>query len=177
MNDTDILKELFRPDVFVPPSANKVELTEPLHPEDSVSIHGLPDDAVCIKSDVLDLRKLLGNTSKGECKRADYIIISETKKHVLFIELKKSKAPWKDVCQQLHGSYCLARYCQEIGKTFWQSIDFMRNYDHHYISISHTVIGKGWQKETIENSTIDKKVKIKKISHPHHLQYRKLVSK
>lgn len=176
MSDTDILRELFSSRVVVRIAGSKVTLEEPAQPESRVTINNVPEDAVCIKADCIDMRQLFGDTDRGECKRADYLLFSESKKCVLVIELKSKKDAWPKICQQLHGASCLARYCGEVGKTFWRARDFLQGYRHCFVSISHTVIKRASQDEKVESSRLDPLVKIKRISRPHHLQYPKLIA-
>ena len=176
MSDTVILRELFSPEIVVAVVGNKVTLEEPTQPESRVTINNVPDDAVCIKADCIDMRQLFGDTDRGECKRADYLLFSESKKCILIIELKKTKDAWSNICQQLHGASCLARYCGEVGKTFWRARDFLQGYRHCFVSICHTVIKKASQEDKVESSRLDPLVKIKRISRPHHLQYPKLIA-
>jgi hypothetical protein len=90
--------------------------------------------------------------------------------------MKKGKKPWGHICQQLHGAACLAEYCKEVGRTFWQVRTFLEGYTRCYVSISHVLIGKGRMQFALEPSQMDRKTMIKKIDHPHHLQYAKLIS-
>ena len=176
MSDTVILRELFSPEIVVAVVGNKVTLEEPTQPESRVTINNVPDDAVCIKADCIDMRQLFGDTDRGECKRADYLLFSESKKCILIIELKKTKDAWSNICQQLHGASCLARYCGEVGKTFWRARDFLQGYRHCFVSICHTVIKKDSQEDKVEASKLDPSVKIKRISRPHYLQFPKLIA-
>ena len=176
MSDTDILQGLFKQAVCIRAVDNKITLSEPSQPESQVSICNLPDDAVCVKADMIDLRHFFADTSKGECKRADYLIFSEERKRILVIEMKKRKDAWKVICQQLHGAYCLAMYCLEVGRTFWQARGALSDYQPCFVSISHTVVGTGRQKYAGLASSLDSHVVVRKVSHPLHLQYPRLVS-
>ena len=177
MSDTEILRTLFKESLFVPVNDGRVILVETGQPDSQVTICNVPDDAVCIKADEgIDLRGFFGNTARGECKRADYLLFSESRRCVLIIEIKRTKDRWSQVCQQLHGASCLASYCQKIGQTFWRDRGFLNDYQHCFASISHTVVGTGHKRESIEASVLDPKTKIKKVYHPHCLQYPKLIS-
>lgn len=176
MSDTDILLKLFAHSACIQAVDNKITLPEPSQPDSHVSIYNLPDDAICVKADMIELRNFFADTPKGECKRADYLIFSEERKRILVIEMKKRKDAWKAICQQLHGAYCLAQYCMEVGRTFWQTRNALSDYKPRFVSISHTVVGTGRQKDASSTSSLDGRVVVRKISHPHHLQYPRLVS-
>ena len=117
MSDTEILRTLFKESLFVPVNDGRVILVETGQPDSQVTICNVPDDAVCIKADEgIDLRGFFGNTARGECKRADYLLFSERRRCVLIIEIKRNKDLWSQVCQQLHGASCLASYCRASGR-------------------------------------------------------------
>src|SRR5690554_1043540 len=93
-------------------------LTEPKDKDSRVEIRGVPENTIVIKLDSFPDTRTLFNGSRGECKRADYIIISDYngKKRILFIEMKKTKAQEKDLVKQLKGAACVISYCKEVAK-------------------------------------------------------------
>lgn len=102
----------------------------------------LPSDAIVVKIDSFSSPDNIFIGSKGERKRADYVIISEKKKCVLYIELKLTKDNWGQIVKQLKGAECFLKYCQEIGKSFWDEKSFLTDYKHRFVSIAHTSISK-----------------------------------
>ena len=40
------------------------------------------------------------------------------------------------VVQQLKGAYCFVNYCKCIGKSFWESEEFLDGYEYRFISIT-----------------------------------------
>ena len=97
MSDITILKQIIQNTARVPLEEDvygkrKVILTETNPPNYSVTINGIPDDdqVIVIKSDNFVEPKAVFQGSKGECKRADFVIVANTeKKKVIFcIELK-----------------------------------------------------------------------------------------
>lgn len=55
-----------------------------------VQIIGIPDNTIVIKADIFEPPKAIFQNTKGECKRADFIIISDEdcKKFILFYEYR-----------------------------------------------------------------------------------------
>lgn len=123
---------------------NQVTLIEPQQTEVSVTIRGIPDDAIVIKADTFKSPDSVFNGAKGECKRADFVIVADTgkKKVILCIEMKATKDSKQEVIQQLAGARCFVAYCREIGKAFWQHQDFLKGYAYRYVSIGHISIAK-----------------------------------
>ncbi len=121
-----------------------VTLSEPQCPRGSVTIAGLPNNAIVIKADKFNSPDSLFAGSKGECKRADFVIVADSgqKKVVLCIEMKQTRDSAKEVVQQLTGTLCFVSYCKEIGREFWNRQDFLKGYDYRFISIGHISIAK-----------------------------------
>lgn len=119
-----------------------VRLYEPQAPDSSAIIKGMPADSIVIKVDTFMSLEDIFKGSMGECKRADYVIISAEKKRILYIEIKRTKDSWEQIVKQLTGAECFVKYCQEIGKAFWKEQTFLRDYKHRFISIGHTSIAK-----------------------------------
>lgn len=149
MSDLDILRQMIKDSVRLQPvdhHGNKmIDLTEPQHPNCSVTIFGLPDDTVVIKADAFSSPSTVFNGSKGECKRADFVIIAHDgdKKTILCIELKAGKGgSEEEIIQQLKGARCFVVYCQEIGRLFWNMPGFLKEYKYRYASIKNISIAK-----------------------------------
>ena len=148
MSDINILSELLHSNTLVDKQSNysnyKVTLTESQCPESSVEILGLPDDSLIVKIDDFFNPSSVFNGSKGECKRADYAIFADNngKKRIVLIELKKTKDRETEIIQQFKGAACAIKYCQEIGKSFWNVKDFLKDFDYRFVSFAHTSIRK-----------------------------------
>ena len=105
-----------------------------------VCIRNAPPDAFIIRADCFpDLRGFFQG-DRGESKRADFIVISEIQKIILYIELKLGPGDAGDIKKQLNGAACVLSYCKEAGKRFWHEKKFLEGYDHRYIGIVN--IGK-----------------------------------
>ena len=148
----------------------------------SVSIKGLPseDQVVVFKTDDYPAPIHIFNGDKGECKRADFVIIcnTETIKIVLFIELKakSSTSTTKHVIQQLKGSQCVVKYSQEIGKLFWNST-FLNDFQYRFVCLRDINIPKRQTRACKALTMHDCPENMLKINSPHHLQFRELIGK
>lgn len=156
MTDVEILLDMFCHSALINPEhANnkyKCTLTEHNAPDSSVTILGLPADALIIKIDAFPSPSGIFKCENGECKRADFVIISAERKCILYIEMKRTKGGRAQIVKQLQGAQCLIRYCQEVGIVFWQEKKFLRGYKPRFISIGHTRISK-------KRTQIDRKAK------------------
>jgi hypothetical protein len=179
MSDAEILKAMLKDSAIVQLqveySKNIAVLTEPQVQDSTAKIHNIPDEAIIIKIDSFSAPKDIFRGDQGECKRADFVIISEEKKCILYIEIKRSKDSWEQIVKQLLGAECVIKYCREVGKSFWNNQDFLKNYKHRFISIGHTSIAK--KKTQISKSTKihDSPNVAMKINWPHHVEFNMLV--
>ena len=58
------------------------------------------------------------------------------KKWILCIETQKMDSKRAlEVVQQLKGAACFIGYCKCIGKLFWESDEFLDNYEYRFISV------------------------------------------
>lgn len=104
----------------------------------SVEIKGIPNDAIVIKTDMFPAPDSIFTCQKGECKRADYVIVAYSDKgnFILHIEMKKGRGKLRDIVDQLKGSACFLSYCRDIGRRFWQQPDFLGSgYKHRFVTI------------------------------------------
>lgn len=185
MSDIAILKKIIQNTARVPLEKDsygksKVILTETHLSNYSVTINGMPDDdqVIVIKSDNFVEPKAVFQGSKGECKRADFVIIVNTdKKKVIFcIELKSGNPDSKEIIQQLKGAYCFTIYCREIGKIFWEEPDFLKDYEYRFISITKILQIKK-PEINYDNIIIDKISRtMLKISSPKYLPFNQLIA-
>ena len=148
-----------------------VVLSEPLYPKSSVTIAGIPDNAIVIKADAFKSPDTVFSGLYGECKRAYFVIIADSgrKKIIVCIELKATKASEKEIIQQL--SKCFILYCQEIGKSFCKQQDFLADYSFRFISIGHTSISKRQTRIEPTSGIHDLPERMLKISSPHRLEF------
>ncbi|TAN71941.1 MAG: hypothetical protein EPN14_11125 [Gallionella sp.] len=183
MSDLDILHQMIKDDAKVSlidkHGKKSVLLSEPQHPDSSVTIAGMPDNAIIIKTDAFTPPKSVFNGSKGECKRADFVIVADTgnKKSIVCIEIKAKKASEKEIIQQLSGAKCFIVYCQAIGELFWKQQDFLAGYSFRFISIGHTSIPKRPTRINPLEGVHDHPERMLKISSSHRLQFDQLAGR
>lgn len=151
-----------------------VKLSEPQTPDSSATIRNLPADAMVIKVDTFRSPNDVFNGENGECKRADYVIISAEKKCIIYIEMKRTKDEWNQIVKQLLGSQCFVKYCQEVGKGFWNENEFLNGYKNRFISIGHTSIAKRKTRITRNAERHDTPDQAMKVDWPHYLQFNQL---
>lgn len=157
----------------------KVRLTESQATDSYIEIHKIPQDAFVIDLDRAFNNQHLFQGSRGECKRADYLIISESAERILFIEMKRSSAKAKHIVEQLRGALCAFEYCQIIAREFFEEAEFLNHYPRRFISIRHT--GGEKRKTEIERTaaigayhcTPDQHLKV---SWANSIQFKKLAS-
>lgn len=154
-----------------------VELVEPAAIGSTVKIVGLPDNAIVIKVDAFRSPDSIFCGTKGECKRADYVIIANSsgKKRVLYVEMKKTKGSKKDIVNQLSGARCFVHYCQQIGKIFWNENTFLNDYTHRFVSFVHTSIPKGKTRVERPSGVHDRPDRMMKIHYPQRIEFNHLV--
>lgn len=183
MPDLDILHRMIKDVAKLSLDVSKekwhVTLTELQHPSSSVTIYGLPGNAIVIKADAFKSPDTVFAGSQGECKRADFVIVADSgnKKTIICIEMKATKTSEKTIIQQLAGARCFIAYCREIGKTFWNKQDFLENYTYRFVSIGHTSIPKHKTRIDRLAGIHDRPDRMLKISAPHRLQFNLLAGK
>ncbi len=139
------------------------------------SIRNIPSDALVIKADAFPAPKTFFKGNNGECKRADFIIISEKKKVILYIEIKTGTKDTSHIIKQLKGASCVISYCKEIGKHFWNKSNFLDDYAHRYIAILELSINKKPSRSQ-SKPLHDSPDSFLKISSPHYLQFDQLAA-
>jgi len=179
MDDIDILNKMLNENTKITLinkyGKNKVILTEPKHPNSKITIRSLPERVIVIKADYFKSPDSVFNCSRGECKRADFIIIANwnTNKIILIIEMKTTKGRENLIIQQLIGAKCFIIYCREIGQAFWKKKDFLDGYEYRYVSLKHCSISK---KKTRNDQSIipDSPKKMLKISYSNNIDFKEL---
>ena len=110
-----------------------------------LTINNLPQDTIVIKADKFPEPSKIFNGSKMECKRADFVVVTETPtKKIFYIELKRSKnsASSKEINAQLMGAKCLMEYCKAIGREFWKVDNFLEGYEPRYVKFVSQTLNK-----------------------------------
>ena len=108
-------------------------------PEDKANygfdLLGLPCDALIIKCDRFPTTKnVFFKSDNKECKRADFVLVSESEKVIMFFELKKSQKSAKatDIVAQLKGAKCVMDYCESLSSSFLDEHDIFEGYTFRY---------------------------------------------
>ncbi len=163
----------------------QVILTEDHGINYQVPIIQVPKNTLVIKSDKFPTLKDFFQGNQGECKRADYILISDDsqqknqqknqQKFMIFIEMKAGKAIEKEVIQQLKGAECLIAYCQKIGQLFWDSPNFLTGYEYRFVSLKHINIPKRSTREKPSPQKCDRPENMLKIYSPSTLLFNRLI--
>lgn len=146
-----------------------------------MTIFGIPNNAIVVKVDAFPAPEKVFNCSKGECKRADFVIVADTgeKKVILCIEMKAkaTTSPELGIIQQLKGAQCFVAYCQAIGKVFWDQENFLDSYDYRFINIRNIMVAKKRTLHHPQTGIHDRPERMLKIGCPHHLGFKDLVGK
>jgi hypothetical protein len=144
---TQVLAELLEPNAVIRPRLSvygkcELELHEPDEVDCVVLIRDVPSDVLAIKADLFPQPRGVFRGSKGECRRADYIVFSENANTIIFVELKLTGAQHNHVTQQLNGAHCLLHYCQEIVFRFWGVSSFLSSCNKRYVHIISSSLHK-----------------------------------
>lgn len=148
-DDICILRELIKQNMIVEPFINadsgkyELRLTDQRNPRSRVHITNVPRNTLAIKSDDFNEANKFFNSTKNECKRSDYIIIStnNSDKWAIFVELKQSTAHSKpkDIINQLRGTRCFYEYCCYTIHQFWgDSAPVLDEYNERYVVFPNT---------------------------------------
>ena len=147
MNDIEILKEMLVSDAQVqlqlqqdrPPSVKLIDKCT------TVEIKGLPRDSIVIRAENFEDSLTIFKGTKSERKRADFVIVSdgERGKWIICIETQATDPKTAaHVIAQLKGAQCFMSYCKCIGRSFWESEDFLEEYQYRFISMADINIKK-----------------------------------
>ena len=116
-------------------------------PEYSLRIRNLPDDFFVFKADKFPPPDGVFRDTKGECKRADFVLIASDDRAnwIVYIEMKSGNTgSASEIEQQLSGAQCLVAYCRAIGHRFWQEPRFLeeKKYTQRFVSVKNIGINK-----------------------------------
>lgn len=122
-----------------------LKLKEPVGKESSgyeIKILNTPEDTIAIKSDMFSFPEKIFRSTRGEGKRADYVIIASDgeKNWIVYIEMKRGKhGQGGHIVQQLQGSKCFIDYCRTVVQTFWRESSFLeeKDYQQRYVSVEN----------------------------------------
>lgn len=136
-----------------------------------IKVLSLPGDTIAIKSDMFPPPRKIFRGKRGECKRADFVIIANDgrKNWIVYIEMKRgSYGRERHIKQQLQGSRCFIDYCRTVGRTFWGEREFLEegDYQPRYVSVKNIGVNKRPSRETRKPYLHDCPENMLKISAP-----------
>lgn len=157
MSDTTVLNRMIKDTAKIAlldhySGKKKVVLIERGTTESKLEIHNMPHDAVVIDVDSSFENSNLFASNASECKRSDYIIVSESKKIALFIEMKKGNSDTAGIIKQLKGGLCVFEYCQSIAREFFSESDFLSGYKKRFVAFKQVNLTK--KKTVIDKSSV-----------------------
>lgn len=93
-----------------------------------MKINNIPGEILAFKPAKFPNTKTIFNNNKGECKRADFVLmIKENNKNwILYIEMKSGRAKRKEIVLQLKGAECMTSHLRSIGRKFWNTGNFLK---------------------------------------------------
>ncbi|MGK7943849.1 MAG: hypothetical protein AB4058_05210 [Microcystaceae cyanobacterium] len=143
-----------------------------------VRIRGLSEDTMVLKPDYFQSPQGFFKGNKGECKRSDFVIISDNEKKqvIVFIEMKAKKDKSESIIQQLKGAKCLIDYCQKIGQLFWQEKGFLEDYQFYYVALTDLKLPKKPSRQGRNNPIHNYPDDFLKISGDKNIQFSRLIS-
>ena len=142
VNDIQLLQEMLKPhiQVVLQPRQNRlsVQLTDS-QSGTTVEVKGIPHDSIVIKADLFKGPFAVFNEDLENIrKRADFVIVSNDEdegKWIIFLETKGGNKTRAEVVAQLKGAKCFISYCKCIGKSFWESEEFLEDYEYRFVSV------------------------------------------
>lgn len=141
MNEIEILQTMLVSNAQIPlqpgPGRPSVTLTDK-QAQTTVEIKGVPHDTVVVRAEEFEAPLDIFNGSRGERRRADFVIVSDDgkRKWIICIETQAGNTKTRShVEQQLKGATCFMSYCKCIGKLFWESNEFLDDYQYRYVSM------------------------------------------
>jgi len=162
MNTKDTLQKLLHSNAIAPVVMDRGQHSVTLVEETyNFTLRHIPNDSIVIKCDKFPNLCALGQefflNENGECKRADYALISESSNVIMFFELKKSKRSSKraDAILQLKGATCVVNYCGLIAAEFLNKPRIFDGFLYRYYIVHHDSLRKRSFREDrpIDNST------------------------
>lgn len=189
MSDLDILRDLLKGEALATTEnqygKKVVILKEPRsQPEYFIEICNAPNDIIAIKVDEFPASNKIFKNSKGECKRADFVILAHTSaaKWIIYLEMKSgNNSSNPEIVQQLKGAECFVAYCRALGQIFWRQPKFLeeQNYLRRFISVKNISMNKQPTWLLLQSEPHDSPEKMLRISAPsrNRLDFNKMVGR
>ena len=142
VNDIQILREMINSDTQVTLQLGQSRPSVKLVDSQSgttVEVKGLPHNSIVIKADRFKGPFAVFNKDLENIrKRADFVIVSNDeheRKWIICLETKGGNKTRSEVAAQLKGAKCFISYCKCIGKSFWESEEFLDDYEYRFVSV------------------------------------------
>lgn len=142
VNDIQILRDMLKSDVQVALQSGQGKPSAKLTDSQSnttVEVKGLPHDSIVIKADCFKGPFAVFKKGLDIRKRADFVIVSNDErgnKWIICIETKGGNKTRAKIAAQLKGAKCFINYCKCIGKSFWESEEFLDGYEYRFVGIT-----------------------------------------
>lgn len=188
MSDLDILNELINEKALVQleetsygkKTVTLSEFSRQGQIQYSIKIKGIPDNTIVIKTDIFSSPESIFACQRGECKRADYVIItnSETANFIIYVEMKEGKGNACEIINQLKGSECFISYCRTIVFKFWQESRFLDQYENRFVTFRRIRIRKSQTRKrtpSVLHDVPDEMLKISDVRNGGEVHFRKLI--
>lgn len=100
-----------------------------------VELYDVSQDAFLIKLDEYEQPKSLFKGTNGECKRCDYVLVTNLNKKplLIFIELKSSKIKMPHIIKQFQGAECVIDYCDSVLDRFYDYSSVLKDIEKRFI--------------------------------------------
>ena len=178
--DLDLLRDLIKDEAVVTAKQDwhgnsfSLKLNEPNgrdSPGYEMKIRNTPEDTIAIKSDLFPPPQMIFRNNRGECKRADFVIIAMDGRQnwIVYIEMKRGRHGSEGhIKKQLQGSRCFVEYCRIVGRTFWKTPGFLteNDYQQRYVSVKNIGVNKKTSRRTRKRPLHDQPENLLKISSP-----------
>ena len=188
MSDLDVLQELIYEGALIPlmetPYGGKIVVLGESDSQGgiqySIKIKGIPDDSVVVKTDMFPSPRGIFSCQRGECKRADYVIVtnSETDNFIVHVEMKKGEGNASEIINQLKGSECFIAYCRAIVCRFWQQSRFLDRYESRFVTFRRIGTRKSRTRESypsVPNDIPERMFRISTVKDGGEVHFSKLI--
>lgn len=180
MSDTLILKKMINDSAKIQLENHydkrKAVLIEHGTTGSRLEIFNIPSDAIIIDVDSNFENQKIFSGASDECKRSDYIIISESERVVLFIEMKKGSSSTSEIVKQLKGSLCIFNYCQAIAREFFDRDDFLSTYKKRFIAFKNVNLDKKKTRIDKRKNSHSSPDTLMKVSQTNNIQFKKIAA-
>ncbi|MCH9662350.1 MAG: hypothetical protein K0U66_01650 [Gammaproteobacteria bacterium] len=125
-----------------------VEPAQKNQPACRVIIEDVPEDLIAIYTDDFFLPTIFNkNKENGLVNREDYVLVSDSEKCVIYIELKNSKLGQKIIINQLKILKLFYNLCYQISRDYSVGPDIRQDYSDRFVAIAPNSTSKSGKTE------------------------------